>query len=107
MDPIGRAKDGCPILRVYVQPRATRSRCCGLHAKALKLAVTAPPVDGKANKAALRFVAELFGVGRRDIALVSGMQSRDKTIHFSNLTEKELRERLARVLSQTPESKDK
>lgn len=98
MDPIGLGKNGHPVLRVYIQPRASKSRCCGFHSDALKLAIAAPPVDGKANKAVVRFVADLFGVGPRDVVLISGKQSRSKTIGFLSLTEEELRHRLGRLL---------
>ena len=46
----------------------------------LKVAITAPPVDGKANQHLLKFMAKQFGVSRSQVAVVSGMSSRDKTI---------------------------
>lgn len=99
MIPIELGKDECPVLRVYIQPRATKSRCCGLHSDALKLAIAAPPVDGKANKAVIHFVADLFEVSRKHVTLISGQHSRSKRIRFSSLTEKELRDCLEKLLS--------
>ena len=99
MDPISCKKDGCPLLRVHIQPRAAQSRCCGLHGAALKLAIAAPPVDGKANKAAIKYIAELFELHHTEVVLLSGQQSRRKMIGFPNLTERQLRERLTELLS--------
>ena len=96
---IGRTKEGKPTLRVYIQPRATKNRLCGLHGEALKLAVTAPPVDGKANKEVAVYLAGTFGVSRKSLLLLSGRQSRSKLFCFLSLTEDELRHRLKSLLS--------
>lgn len=95
---IGKSKEGYPTLEVYVQPRASRNRCCGLHEHGLKLMVAAPPVDGKANKAAKGFLAELFEVKASAVVLASGEQARKKTFCFTSLTEKSLADRLHSLL---------
>ena len=51
-------------LQVYVQPRASRNRIAGIHGNAVKVCVTAPPVENKANEAVVHFFADLFGVRR-------------------------------------------
>ena len=99
MDAVGRTHDGTGALRVFIQPRASKNKVCGLHDTALKLAVTAPPVEGKANKAVAIYLAQLFGVGRSNVVLVAGQQSRRKTFSFSTLTEEDLRSRLQALLS--------
>ena len=72
--------EGGVELRVLVQPRASRSRVVGEHGGALKIALAAPPVDGAANEALVELLAELCGVPRRQVSLVSGQSSRRKTV---------------------------
>ena len=72
------------VLRVHVQPNASRTEWGGMHgASALKLRVQAPPVEGKANRACLRYLAKAAGVSARSVTLVRGEQSRDKTIRIA------------------------
>lgn len=99
MEAVGRSKDGHGLLRVYIQPRASRNQLCGLHGDAVKLAITAPPVDGKANKAIILFLAKLFKVGKTDITLAAGSRARTKTFMFASLTEQELGEKLTALLT--------
>lgn len=95
---IGRSKHGYPTLNVYVQPRSSRNKCCGLHEYGLKLMVAAPPVDGKANKAVKAYLAELFEVKNNAIVLVSGEHARRKTFYFKSLSEESLADRLHSLL---------
>lgn len=74
------AVEGGVRLQVLVQPRASRSRVLGEHGGALKIALAAPPVDGAANEALVELLADLLGVPRRQVSLVSGHSSRRKTI---------------------------
>lgn len=95
---IGRSKQGYPTLSVYVQPRSSRNRCCGVHEDGLKLMVTAPPVDGKANQAVKAYLAALFGVKRSSIGLAAGQHTRKKTFYFKTLSEQSLADRLHSLL---------
>ncbi|WP_035247713.1 DUF167 domain-containing protein [Desulfogranum mediterraneum] len=72
--------DGAVLLRLYVQPRASKNEFAGLHNQALKLRLTSPPVDGKANKAVLAFLAKVLGVSKSSLVIKSGQQSRTKTV---------------------------
>jgi len=55
--------DGDSIsLSIHVQPKASRTRIAGLHGDAVKLCITSPPVDGKANAAVIQFLAKLFKI---------------------------------------------
>lgn len=74
--------DGAVLLHVYVQPKASKSRIVGLYDDCLKLAVAAPPVDGKANEEVIRFLSRLLNIPGRDIALSSGAQSRRKKVRI-------------------------
>ena len=67
-------------LTLHVQPGAKRSGIAGLHGEALKLRLAAPPVEGRANEALLKLIAELFGVPLRQVELRQGGQSRHKVV---------------------------
>ena len=67
-------------LTLHVQPGAKRSGIAGLHGEALKIRLAAPPVEGRANEALLKFIAGLFGVPLRQVELKQGGQSRHKVV---------------------------
>jgi hypothetical protein len=70
-------------LTLHVQPGAKRSEIAGLHGEALKIRLAAPPVEGRANAALLKFVAKLFDVPLRQVELKQGGQSRHKVVAIS------------------------
>jgi uncharacterized protein (TIGR00251 family) len=74
-----------PPLRiaVRVQPRSSRDRIVGRHGNALKVQLTAPPVDGAANAALVDLLAEWLGVPRRSVAVTAGQRGRDKTVSIA------------------------
>jgi uncharacterized protein (TIGR00251 family) len=67
-------------LTLHVQPGAKRTEVAGLHGEALKIRLAAPPVEGRANEALLKFIAESFGVPLRQVELKQGGQSRHKVV---------------------------
>lgn len=67
-------------LTLHVQPGAKRSGIAGLHGEALKIRLAAPPVEGRANEALLKFMAKLFDVPLRQVELKQGGQSRHKVV---------------------------
>jgi uncharacterized protein len=85
-------------MAVRVRPGAARTEVCGRYGDALVVRVTARAVEGKATEAALRAVADAFGVRRRDVRLVSGTRSRDKVVDVEG-DAAELAARLDRALS--------
>ena len=86
--------DGGLLLRLHVQPRAAHDQVAGLQGEALKLRLTSPPVDGKANKAVLATLARLLDLPKSSLSLRSGLQSRTKTVRIENADEAQLRARL-------------
>jgi uncharacterized protein (TIGR00251 family) len=74
--------DGC-TLSVRVHPGARKNGVTGVHADAVKIALTAPPIDGKANEALIAFLAEALQLPRARIALVAGITSRAKTVRIT------------------------
>ena len=79
---------------VKVHPRARHNGITGVVGDALKLALTAPPVDGKANQAVIEFFAELFAIGRASVTIASGETSRNKVIRVSGISAEQVRQRL-------------
>jgi len=67
-------------LTLHVQPGAKRTEIAGLHGEALKIRLAAPPIEGRANEALLRFVADTFDVPLRQVELKQGGQSRHKVV---------------------------
>jgi uncharacterized protein len=82
------------LLPVAVQPRASRNMVAGLHGNALKLLLTAPPVDGAANAACLRFLAKLLGVSRARLSIIKGTKARQKLIRITEMSADKLRHQL-------------
>ena len=80
------AEEGAVLLPVKVVPGASRTRYLGLWENRAKIAVTAPPEKGKANRAVTAFLADLLGVRRRDVAVIVGLSSPLKTIRIERVT---------------------
>lgn len=79
---------------IKVQPRAPRNVIIGQLGEALKVSLTAPPVDGRANDACIAFFAELLRIPRASISIVSGQNSRNKVIRVAGISVQEIRNRL-------------
>ena len=71
------------VLVLHIQPGAKRTEVVGLHGEALKIRLSAPPVEGKANEALLSFIAEKFLVPLRGVELLRGGQSRHKMVRVT------------------------
>jgi uncharacterized protein len=74
--------DGCTVA-VRVHPGARKNGVTGIHAGAVKIALTAPPVDGKANEALIAFFSEIMRLPRSRVALIAGAASRMKTLRIT------------------------
>ncbi len=82
-DWLTEAGDGGLILSLHVQPGAKRTGFAGFYGKAVKLRLSAPPVDGKANAALCAFLAEICGAPKSDVQLLSGETSRTKRVRIA------------------------
>mgnify|MGYP001366368993 len=89
MIPLRETETGV-IFRIRVVPRASRSEMAGIQGDALKLRITAPPAEGKANEACIALLAELLGMKRTQVAIISGHASRTKTIAVDGVKAKEI-----------------
>ena len=83
-------------LSCRVQPRASRNSLAGILGESLKVALTAPPVDGKANAELCRFLADKAGLSRSSVRILAGETSRTKVILFTGIDLPALKERLCR-----------
>lgn len=77
------AADGRITLTLHIQPGAKKTEFAGLHGDALKIRLAAPPVDGKANEALIKFVAETLKLPKSAVNLKSGQTSRRKVLEIS------------------------
>ena len=82
-------------LTVKVHPRARRTALAGRFGEAYKVDLAAPPVDGKANEECIRFFAELAGVPRSRVRIVTGLTNRTKVVEIDGVPQIELEKRLA------------
>jgi len=81
-------------IRIRLAPRASRTAVLGAHGGALKIALTAPPVEGKANKALIAFLAKQLGVAKGAARIVSGELARDKVVQVEGVSAAEAVPRL-------------
>jgi uncharacterized protein (TIGR00251 family) len=87
--------DGGVSFAVRVQPGASREGVIGLYGDAIKIALNAPAVDGKANEALIRYLATALNVSKASITIASGHTSRSKIIHVLGITNEEAAARLS------------
>ncbi|MCW5806318.1 MAG: DUF167 domain-containing protein [Deltaproteobacteria bacterium] len=80
---------------MLVQPRASRAKIGPRHDGRIKIAVTAPPVDGEANAAVVELLAKSLGIARSSVEVVAGASSRRKTLRLSGVTAAQIEELLA------------
>lgn len=78
-----RDSGGVIILTIHLQPGARTNEIAGRHGEALKVRITAPPVDGRANAALVDFLAQRLGLSRAAVELKSGQTSRRKVLRIS------------------------
>jgi uncharacterized protein len=84
--------------QIKVHPRAKKNAITGEVGDALKIALTAPPVEGRANEACIAFFAELLNVPRSSVTIAAGQSSRNKVIRIAGLTAAQVGERLQKAM---------
>ena len=98
MIPVNETAKGVTFV-VKVQPRARKNAIIGAVGDALKLALTAPPVDGRANQAVIEFFAGLFEIPRSSVTIASGATSRNKVVRIAGPSRASVEKTLAEALS--------
>lgn len=97
MIPVQESSKGVTFA-VKVHPRARKNQITGTVGEALKLALTAPPLEGRANQAVIEFFADFFKISRSSITIASGETGRNKVIRISGISPEMVRRRLEEVL---------
>ena len=92
------SSEGGAAFAVRVVPRASKNEISGRHGDAVKIRITAPPVEGAANQALIDFLADVLGVRKSRIEILSGHASRDKIVCVVGLTPEEVEARLGDYL---------
>jgi len=91
------------VFKVLVQPRSSKNMLAGLHDDALKIKLTAPPVNNAANRMSIKFLAKALGVPQSSLEIVSGHTSRNKKVLLhsdrTSISEKEYRRLKQLILS--------
>ena len=87
-------KEATITLKIHLQPRASRNGINGVQGDALKLRVTAPPVEGRANKALKKLLAQRLGIPPSRITIITGQRSREKLVQVSGISKAELEKAL-------------
>ncbi len=96
MIPIRDTPNGATF-QIRVHPRARKNAIVGEFGDALKVALTAPPIEGRANEAVLAFFAEFLNVPRSSVTIAAGQSSRNKVIRVAGVTAAQVEQRLASV----------
>jgi len=82
------------IVKIYLQPKSSKNEIVGPYRDGIKVKVTAPPVEGKANDALIRFLSKELGISPFSIEIVKGHHSREKTLKISGNLDQELVEKI-------------
>lgn len=91
--------------QVYVQPRASRAEITGLHGDALRVRLTAPPVEGRANEALVALLAGFLGLPKSRLSIVSGATSRTKSVEVEGMSPQEVVARFQTVVPEGGQAK--
>ncbi len=87
--PIKETEDGVSFA-VKVLPRSSRCEIAGIQDGALRIRITAPPVEGLANEECIKFISKRLGIGKTNIRIVSGRQARNKVLFISGIKRKDI-----------------
>jgi len=89
---------GGVVFKVLMQPCARRNEIAGMYEDYLKIRVTSPPIEGKANQACIDLIAQAFGLKKNEIAILSGHTARRKRLHARGITPEEFKTRLDHLI---------
>jgi hypothetical protein len=81
------------VVKVYLQPKSSKNEIVGPYRDGIKVKVTAPPTEGKANNVLIRFLAKELSISPSRIEILKGLHSREKTLKISGMVNQELRKK--------------
>lgn len=87
------------IIRIHLQPRASKTEICGIQGDELKVRVTSPPVDDAANRLCIEFFAKMFRLPRSSVSIISGHKSRHKKVLLSGVTQHDISDQLVTLFA--------
>ena len=89
MIPVSETAKGI-IFNIRVIPRASRCELAGVRGDALKIRITAPPVEGAANKECIKFLSDMLGVKKSQIKIIAGHKSKNKKVSISGIKRRDI-----------------
>jgi len=89
MIPVGETENGV-VFNIRVIPRASRCELAGVQGDALKIRITAPPVEGAANKECIKFLSDMLGVKKSQIKIIAGHKSKNKKVSISGIKRRDI-----------------
>lgn len=85
------------IIKVKIVPGSSKNKIIGLYNDALKISIAAPPVEGKANKKCIAYLAKYFDVAKSKIEIISGQTSKNKLIKIYDISPKEFLDKIEKI----------
>jgi len=85
------------IIKVKIVPGSSKNKIIGVYNDSLKITITAPPVEGKANKKCIAYLAKYFNVAKSKIEIISGQTSKNKLIKICDISQKEFLDKLEEI----------
>ena len=85
------------VIKIKIVPSSSKNKIVGVYNKALKITITAPPVEGKANKKCIAYLAKYFDVAKSKIEIISGQTSKNKLIKIYDISQKEILEKIEKI----------
>ena len=86
------------IVKVKIVPGSSKNKIIGVYNDSLKITITAPPVEGKANKKCIAYLAKYFDVAKSKIEIISGQTSKNKLIKIYDISQKEFLDKLEKIV---------
>ncbi|MHC2994846.1 MAG: YggU family protein [Candidatus Atribacteria bacterium] len=86
------------IIKTKIIPGSSKNKIIGVYADTLKIAITSPPVEGKANKKCISYLSKLFDLAKSKIEILSGKNSRNKLIKICNINQNDFLNKLEKVI---------
>jgi len=85
------------IIKVKIVPGSSKNKIIGAYNDALKITITAPPIEGKANKKCITYLAKYFDVAKSKIEIISGRTSKNKLIKIYDISKKEFLNKIEKI----------
>jgi len=86
------------VIKVKIIPGSSKSKVIGVYNNSLKITITAPPIEGKANKKCITYIAKCFDVAKSKIEIISGQTSKNKLIKIYDISQKEFLDKLEKIV---------